>query len=98
MIKERKAIATIESSNNRLIQTILHSEDQIITAIAEDELPTAAYKMNKPATKYSMNRLTSKRETMEMCGKICKWYKIELEGRLMEKMREVTRLGNIISE
>jgi len=69
MIKEWKATATIESSNNKFIQTILSSEDQIIIAKSEDELPTAAYQMNETATKYSMKRPTSKRETMEMCGK-----------------------------
>jgi beta-xylosidase len=69
MIKEWKAVTTIESSNNKVSQTILYSEDQIIIAKSEDELPTAAYQTNKTATKYSMRRPTSKRETMEMCGK-----------------------------
>jgi len=70
MIKEWKATATIESSNNnKFIQTVLFSEDQIIIAKSEDELPTAAYQMNKTATKCPMKGPTSKRETMEMCGK-----------------------------
>ena len=59
MIKEQKAITTIELSNNKLT----------IIAKSGDELPTAAYQMNKTAIKYSMKRPTSKRETMAMCGK-----------------------------
>jgi beta-xylosidase len=57
-------------SNNKLIQTILYSEDQIIIAKSEDELPTAACQIKKnPARKYSMKRPSSKTETMAMCGK-----------------------------
>jgi hypothetical protein len=35
------------SSNNKLIQTILYSENQIIVAKSEDRLPNAVYQMKK---------------------------------------------------
>ena len=51
---------SIQLINRKLLNTILHAEDQILMATSEDDLQTVAHHLNLIARKYKMTISSTK--------------------------------------
>jgi hypothetical protein len=82
-IKEWKQITqnSIQLTSGKSIQTIPHSDDQIIIATSENELQMAVNELNKVAKKYDMKVSTSKTKTTGLYGITYKGTKQKLKAK-----------------
>jgi beta-xylosidase len=53
---------------NKLVNTILYADDQILMATSEDDLQTVAHHLNLIARKYKMTISSTETKSMTMCG------------------------------
>ena len=58
---------SIQLINRKLLNTILHAEDQILMATSEDDLQTVAHHLNLIARKYKMT-ISSTKQNQWQCG------------------------------
>ena len=56
----------IQLNNRKLLNTMLHADDQILIVTSEDELQTMAYNLNLIARKYKMTISNTKTKSMAM--------------------------------
>jgi len=57
----------IQLNNRKLVNTILHADDQILMATSEGDLPTMAHHLNLIARKHKMTISSTKTKGMA-CG------------------------------
>jgi hypothetical protein len=76
----------IQLTNRKIINMILHADDQILMATSEDELQTMAYHLNLIARKYKMNIPSIKIKSMAMCGNYTQRVKIVINDNPIEEV------------
>jgi hypothetical protein len=84
-------------TSREVLQTILYADDQVIIAKIEDELQMAVNELNKFVKKCDMKISTSKTKAIGVCGKNIQWVKIEIEGKIIEKVSNFIYLGSLTS-
>jgi len=74
----------IQLNNRKLVNTLLHADDQILMAKPEDELQTMAHHLNLIARKYKMTISSTKTKPMAMWRNHIQRVKIVINDNIIE--------------
>jgi len=78
----------IQLNNRKLLNTMLHADDQILIVTSEDELQTMAYNLNLIARKYKMTISNTKTKSMAMWGNLIQRVKIKINDNIIEQVTD----------
>ena len=88
----------IQLNNRKLVNTILYSDDQILTTTSKDELQTMAHYVNLLARKYKMTISSIKTKSMTMWRNHIQRVKIVIKDNIIQQVTDFKYLGYRISE
>ena len=88
----------IQVNNRKLVNTILHADDQILMATSEDDLQTMAYRLNPTARKYKMSISSTRTKAMAMWGNHIQRVKFVINDNIIEQVTDFKYLEYCISE
>ena len=78
----------IQLNNWKLVNTILHADDQILMATSEDDLPTMAYHLILISRKYKMTISSTKTKALAMWGNHIQRVKIVISDNIIEQVTD----------
>ena len=81
------------SDNNIYFNTLLFADDQVIIQDSEDKLQKSVYLLNQISKDYNLKISTEKTKIMAFKGKHLVRSKIEIEGSILEQVRQLNYLG-----
>ena len=90
---KHKAGTGIKLKINIYLNTLLFSDDQIITQDSEDKLQKSVYLLNQMSKDYNLKISTDKTKIMAFKGKHFVRSKIEIDGSILEQVKQFSYLG-----
>jgi hypothetical protein len=83
----------IQINNRKIVNTILHADDQILIATSEDDLQIMAHQLNLLARKYKMTISSTKTKSISMWGNLIQTVKIVINDNIIEQVTDFKYLG-----
>ena len=90
---KHKADAGTLLKRNLYLNTLLFADDQVVIQDSEDKLQKPLYILNHMCKDYNLKIFTDKTKIMAFKGKHLVFSKIEIDGSILEKVKQFNYLG-----
>jgi len=80
-------------TRNLYLNTLLFADDQVIIQDSEDKLQISVYILNQMSKDYNLKICTDETKIVAFRGKHLVRSKIEMDGSILEKVRQFNYLG-----
>ena len=90
---KHKADAGIMFRRNLYLNTLFFVHDQVIIQDSEDKFQKSVYILNQMSKHFNLKISTDKTKIMDFKGKYSVFYKIEIDGSILEQVKQFNYLG-----